>query len=100
MNHETPEEAEAIVRQAALRALGSRSRWRMLAAVIWAGFLGAVPILLFWIGARPLGQDTSLGELSGMFFLAWGCATLPALIAAVIVDPDLVPGRQRHHDDP
>lgn len=100
MSHESPEEAEAIVRDAARRALGSRSRWRMLAAVLWAGFLGAPPILLLWIGGHSLAQDTSLGQISAMFFLAWGCATVPALIAAVIVDADLVPSRRHSRDEP
>lgn len=64
--------------------LGARPRLRRAAVVAWSGFLGAIPILLAWIGAWPDGEALDLARLSGWFFAAWGSAALAAALAVLL----------------
>jgi hypothetical protein len=83
----TAAEAEGRVRQAALRALGSRRRWRLAAVIGWSSFLGAIPILLAWLSTVRQSDSLSLGDLSVMFFAGWLCAMVPSLITALLAGP-------------
>lgn len=84
MNEE--EDARTIVEAAARRALGSRPRLRVAAAVGWSAFIGATCTLPFWLfvehgGESPLGMD----RLALMFAIAYGLAVIPAAATAVLL---------------
>jgi len=87
-----PEDArtgEEITRQAAARALGRRPGLRMLAVVLWSGFLGGVVLLLSWLTLTPpdmLGAQ-SLGQLTFVFAAGWAISLVPALSAVLLATP-------------
>lgn len=87
--HETLEDAEALLRHAAQKGLGSRTRLRLLAITLWASFLGAIPTLLMVLALLPAENHAplSLGRLSLMFFAAWLCAFIPASIGVLLSHP-------------
>lgn len=59
-------------------------RWQLPAAVAWASFLGAIPILLAWLALPPGDERLDGALLTAMFFAAWLCAALPAAITATL----------------
>ncbi len=63
-----------------------RPALRMAAVTLWAGFLGAVPMLLMFLFAVPLAwpELLTLGALSQIFFLCWLLASVPAFVAALL----------------
>lgn len=83
----------------ARRGLGSHHRLRLVAVMLWAGFLGAVPMLLsVWL-LLPQASALQLGmaELSIGFLLCWLAAMIPAAIGAVLAAP-LAASLPRGHD--
>lgn len=83
------EEGPRHRRRLARRALGSRLRLRLVAVILWAGFLGAVPMLLSTWLLLPQHSALRLGmaELSEGFLLCWLAAMIPAAIGAVLAAP-------------
>lgn len=79
-------QAEALLRQAAAKGLGSRPGARLVAISLWASFLGAIPMLLTWLLLLPEEYAATLGlaELSFGFFMCWLAAAAPAAIAALL----------------
>ena len=81
------------MQRAAVRALGSRTRLRMLAISLWAGFLGALPFMLVLIAALP---DAALpafgfGAFSVFFLSSWMCAFIAASIGVLLSHPRAAP---------
>jgi hypothetical protein len=66
--------------------LARRPGLRLLAVTLWAGFLGAMPMLAAFLFVLPPAwpELLALGALSKIFFLCWLLALLPAFVAAVL----------------
>lgn len=64
-----------------------QARLRLLAVTLWAGFLGAVPMLTMLLFALPpIWPDLlAMGALSKAFFLCWLLALLPALVTGLLL---------------
>lgn len=78
--------AQEIVEAASRRALGSRPRLRVAAAIGWSAFIGATSALPFWLlvehgGETPLGMD----RLALLFAIAYGLALVPAIATAILL---------------
>jgi hypothetical protein len=84
---------ETIIEHAAERALGSRTRLRLLAVTAWAAFLGAIPTLLLAIMVIPpeVLPTFSWGLLSTVFLAAWVCAFISASIGVLLTHPKSTP---------
>jgi hypothetical protein len=89
--------AEHIVRHAGRRALGSRQRLRLVAIVLWSGFLGAVCLLIAWLalGRYLVDEPLTLDRTSAAFFIAWALALVPAGTAVLLATH----GKPRPPDD-
>lgn len=87
--HPVLDDAESLLRHAAQKGLGSRTRLRLLAVSLWAGFLGAIPTLLLLMALQPVEHQLplSLGRLSLLFFAAWLCAFISASIGVLLTHP-------------
>jgi ABC-type proline/glycine betaine transport system permease subunit len=85
-----------IVRQPDV--LAQRPGLRLLAVTLWAGFLGAVPMLAVFLFTLPpvWAELLAIGALSKAFFLCWLLALLPAFVAGVLTVRS-VRGRVHEH---
>lgn len=86
----TDDEAAAIVHAARRRALGSRKRLRLLAVVLWSGFLGACGLFTALLLAPSGFADPHLshGHLVALFSAAWVLSLIPALVAGMLLMND------------
>jgi hypothetical protein len=77
MNQSAHSQPDVLVRRPGLR---------LLAVTLWAGFLGAMPMLAAFLFVLPPAwpELLALGALSKIFFLCWLLALLPAFVAAVL----------------
>lgn len=94
--------AQDITRQAARRALGGRPALRMLAVVVWSGFLGGVVLLLAWLAMTPPDMLAAppLEQLTFVFLAGWLLSLVPAAAAALLARPfparPVLPRKPRH----
>lgn len=96
-SHPALDEAADLVRRAAKKGLGSRTRLRLLSITLWASFLGAIPTLLMLVAVLPAEvlPVLSLNRLSAFFFAAWLCALVPASLGVLLTHPKSWPALHR-----
>lgn len=81
--------ASQILTVSARKGLGARPRLRLLAGVLWSGFIGAslALLVLLIVPDQWLMAPVGFGRLAVSFCALWLLALVPALSAALLSGP-------------